>query len=66
MTRPWSTGVYVTLDLALEKRDTGEILWKRKRLRHSEEYQVSNDIMVTESQIKKLPWRKWQKTWQSG
>jgi outer membrane lipopolysaccharide assembly protein LptE/RlpB len=41
--------VYVTLDLALEKRDTGEVLWKRKRLRHNEEYQVSNDIMVTET-----------------
>jgi outer membrane lipopolysaccharide assembly protein LptE/RlpB len=44
--------IYVTLDLALEKRDTGEILWKRKRLRHSEEYQVANDIMVTESDKK--------------
>jgi outer membrane lipopolysaccharide assembly protein LptE/RlpB len=44
--------VYVTLDLALEKRDTGEVLWKRKRLKHSEEYQVSNDIMVTESDKK--------------
>jgi outer membrane lipopolysaccharide assembly protein LptE/RlpB len=41
--------VYVTLDLALEKRDTGEVLWKRKRLKHNEEYQVSNDIMVTET-----------------
>jgi outer membrane lipopolysaccharide assembly protein LptE/RlpB len=44
--------VYVTLDLSLEKRDTGEILWKRKRLKHNEEYQVSNEIMVTESDKK--------------
>ena len=41
--------IHVTLDLALEKRDSGEILWKRKRLKHSEEYQVSSDIMVTET-----------------
>ena len=41
--------IHVSLDLALEKRDTGEILWKRKRFRHSEEYQVATDIMVTES-----------------
>ena len=44
--------VYVTLDLTLEKRDTGEVLWKRKRLKHNEEYQVGNDIMVTESDKK--------------
>jgi outer membrane lipopolysaccharide assembly protein LptE/RlpB len=40
--------IFVTLDLTLEKRDTGEILWKRKGLRNNEEYQVSNDIVVTQ------------------
>lgn len=41
--------VYVTLDLTLEKRDTGEVLWKRKRLRHNEEYQVGGEITGTAS-----------------
>jgi outer membrane lipopolysaccharide assembly protein LptE/RlpB len=44
--------IHVSLDLALEKRDSGEILWKRKRFRHSEEYQVASDIMVTEADKK--------------
>jgi hypothetical protein len=41
--------VHAILDLTLEKRDTGEVLWKRKRLTHNEEYQVSGDIVVTET-----------------
>ena len=41
--------VFVTLDLSLEKRDTGEVLWKRKRLVDNEEYQVSNYITVTQA-----------------
>jgi hypothetical protein len=42
--------VFVSLDLSLEKRDTGKILWKRKRLTDNEEYQVSsNYITVTQA-----------------
>jgi len=41
--------VFVTLDLSLEKRATGEVLWKRKRLVDNEEYQVSNYITVTQA-----------------
>jgi len=41
--------VHVTLDLSLERRESGEILWKRKRLRHNEEYSVSTDIVVSET-----------------
>lgn len=41
--------VFVTLDLSLEKRDSGEILWKRKRLADNEEYQVSSYITVTQT-----------------
>ncbi len=41
--------VFVTLDLSLEKRDSGEILWKRKRLVDNEEYQVSSYMTVTQT-----------------
>ena len=41
--------VFVSLDLRLEKRDTGEVLWKRKRLTDNEEYQVSSYITVTQA-----------------
>jgi len=41
--------VFVSLDLSLEKRDTGKILWKRKRLTDNEEYQVSTYITVTQA-----------------
>jgi outer membrane lipopolysaccharide assembly protein LptE/RlpB len=41
--------VFVSVDLRLEKRDTGEVLWKRKRLTDNEEYQVSSYITVTQA-----------------
>jgi len=39
----------VELDVALERRDTGEIIWRNKELFHLEEYRVSSEIAVTEA-----------------
>lgn len=37
------------LDVTLEKRDTGKVLWRNKELFHFEEYRVSSEIAVTEA-----------------
>jgi len=40
--------IHISLDLVLEKRKTGDVLWKVKNLKHTEEYPVSRNIMATE------------------
>jgi len=39
----------VVLDLQLERRATGEVFWKRKGLRHSEEFPVGDNIVLSEA-----------------
>lgn len=39
----------VDLDVTLEKRDTGEVVWRNKGLFHFELYRVSSEIAVTEA-----------------
>lgn len=39
----------VVLDIQLERRVTGEVLWKRKNMRHSEEFPVGVDIVLSEA-----------------
>ena len=41
--------IQVELDVTLEKRDTGEVIWRNKNLSHFEEYRVSSEIAVTEA-----------------
>ena len=42
----------VVLDIALERKDTAEVLWRNKGLYHFEEYSVSSDIATTEANKK--------------
>jgi len=42
----------VTLDITLERRDTGEIIWRNKGLFHFEEYRVVSEIAATEANKK--------------
>lgn len=39
----------MTLDVTLEKRDTGKVLWRNKEIFHFEDYRVSSEIAVTEA-----------------
>jgi len=39
----------VVVDIQVEERTTGSVLWKRKNLRHSEEFPVGEDIMLSEA-----------------
>lgn len=39
----------VVMDIQLERRATGEVLWKRKNMRHSEEFPVGDDIVLSEA-----------------
>ncbi len=39
----------LTLDVTLERKDTGEVLWRNRRLVHFEDYRVSNEIATTEA-----------------
>ena len=39
----------MVLDVTLEKRDTGEVIWRNKELFHFEDYRVSSEIAVTEA-----------------
>jgi outer membrane lipopolysaccharide assembly protein LptE/RlpB len=39
----------VTLDVTLERKDTGKILWRNKGLFHFEDYRVSPEIAITEA-----------------
>jgi len=39
----------VVLDIQLERRATGEVIWKRKNMRHSEEFPVGDDIVLSEA-----------------
>jgi hypothetical protein len=41
--------VRVTLELSLENMRTGEVLWKRDRMEHGEEYAVGTAIVMTEA-----------------
>lgn len=42
--------LYMTLDLRLEERATGKVLWKRKGMRHVEDYPIyENDIQLSET-----------------
>ena len=41
--------IHAVLDVVLEKRLSGEVLWKRKSLYHSEEFLVSDDIIFSEA-----------------
>ena len=45
--------VHVTLDLTLEERSGGKILWKRKKMTHSEEFPVSGNIVLSETAKRK-------------
>jgi PBP1b-binding outer membrane lipoprotein LpoB len=50
--RAWEYRVFVTLDLTLKRNDTGEIIWRKPRLIHDEEYEVVGDIAFTEANKK--------------
>ena len=39
----------LTLDATLERKDTGEILWRTKELSHVEDYRVAPEIAATEA-----------------
>jgi hypothetical protein len=39
----------VKLEVTLERKDTGEVLWRNKELYHFEDYRVSSEISVTEA-----------------
>ena len=39
---------YLSLSVTLEKKETGEVLWRNKGLVHIDDYLVSSDIAVTE------------------
>jgi hypothetical protein len=41
--------VTVTLAVSLEDRSSGKVLWRRKNLKHSEEFLVSDDIVFSET-----------------
>ena len=41
-------GTFLTLSVTLEKKDTGEVLWRNKGLTHIDDYLVSSEIAVTE------------------
>ena len=41
--------MFITLDVVLEDRKTGKVLWKRNNIRHSEEYPVDEDIVMSET-----------------
>ena len=39
----------LTLDATLERKDTGELLWRAKDLQHFEDYRVAPEIAATEA-----------------
>ena len=39
---------FLSLSVTLEKKDTGEVLWRNKDLTHIDDYLVSSEIAVTE------------------
>lgn len=41
--------VRVTLDVFLEERQSGDVLWKRKNFRHAEEFPVGENIVFSET-----------------
>ena len=41
-------GSFLSLSVTLERRDTGEVLWRNKNLTHFEDYTVSSAIAATE------------------
>jgi hypothetical protein len=41
--------VYVELDISLEDRLSGRVLWKRKNLKHNEEFPVGSSIVISET-----------------
>jgi len=43
----------VTLELSLEEKATGRVLWKRKRLTHDEEYLTGDRVKVSETTKRK-------------
>ena len=43
---------FVTLELTLKRNDTGEIIWRKPRMMHDEEYKVVSDIAFTEANKK--------------
>ncbi len=45
--------VKVTLELSLEEKATGRVLWKRKRLTHDEEYLTGDRVKVSETTKRK-------------
>jgi outer membrane lipopolysaccharide assembly protein LptE/RlpB len=41
-------GSFLSLSVTLERKDTGEVLWRNKSLTHFEDYNVSSAIALTE------------------
>jgi outer membrane lipopolysaccharide assembly protein LptE/RlpB len=39
----------VVVDIQVERRASGEVVWKRKNFRHSEEFPVGDDIVLSEA-----------------
>jgi hypothetical protein len=37
------------MDVRVEDRLTGEVVWKRNNIKHSEEYPVGNNIVMSET-----------------
>ena len=41
-------GSFLSLSVTLERKETGEVLWRNKKLTHFEDYNVSSAIALTE------------------
>jgi hypothetical protein len=41
-------GSFLALSVTLERKETGEVLWRNKNLTHFEDYNVSSEIALTE------------------
>jgi len=39
----------VVVDIQVERRASGEVVWKRKNLRHSEEFPVGDNVVLSEA-----------------
>lgn len=39
----------IVLDLHLEERTTGKVLWQRKGMRHEEDYRILDDVQTSEA-----------------
>lgn len=50
--------LFMTLDLRLEQRTTGKLLWSRKGMRHAEDYPIADDNIQLSEAAKKAALQK--------